>query len=233
MLAFDENEITFDPRISARAEIRERNEEGPVTISMIVDNEPLRGFTARFESNPPLSQAEIFGVLGQSILTPSGETDPNAVQIAALTTVDIFTNLGLWRLERVVRDKLGLDMFSIRTSLLRNFASISWGLAPVDRSVSFGNYFDNTTVYIGKYVGADMFVQGMVSIRYEDTAGFQSGIFRTGRGFTIGKARLEPDIGIELNTPLFDIRWNMAPYHLENLFIDDMSFTLVWRWTFR
>ncbi|GHV18041.1 hypothetical protein FACS189493_6810 [Spirochaetia bacterium] len=56
MLSFNENEIRFEPRLTARAEIRDRTEDGPVTISMIVDNAPLQSFTARFEAVPALSQ---------------------------------------------------------------------------------------------------------------------------------------------------------------------------------
>jgi hypothetical protein len=66
-LSFRENEIQFDPRISVRAEVRDRTNEGPVTISMIVENAPLLSFTARFESSPPLSQMEIFALLGQNL----------------------------------------------------------------------------------------------------------------------------------------------------------------------
>ena len=67
VLSFNENEIQFEPRITARAEIRDRTDDGPVIISMLVENAPLQSFTARFESSPALSQVEIFSLLGHSI----------------------------------------------------------------------------------------------------------------------------------------------------------------------
>jgi hypothetical protein len=237
ILAFNRDDLTIDPRITARAETRERSEDGPVTISMIVDHEPLRSFTARFESNPPLSQAEIFSLLGQGFSNPSGEAEPDAVQNTILASMDILTQFVVTRrVERLVRDFLGLDMFSFRTSLIRNVVSQAWN--PVDRNGSVGNYFDNTTVYVGKYVGTNMFVQGMVSLRYDDLVSTRTGVSRTnvprsGRVLSIGQYTLEPDIGIELSSPLFDIRWNITPLHFENMFVDDMSFTLTWRWTIR
>jgi hypothetical protein len=232
ILEFSKDEATIDPRITARAEVRERSEDGPVTISMIVDNEPLRSFTARFESSPPLSQAEIFSLLGQSFINPSGEDDPAAIQSAALASMDLLTQLMLSRrLERTLRNFLGLDMFSFRTSLIRNVVSWLWN--PVDRDGVVGNYFDNTSVYVGKYFGTNMFLQGMVSLRYDELVNNRAGVSMQNKGLSIGPYTLEPEIGIELSSPLVDIRWNIAPSHSENLFVNDMSFTLTWRWTLR
>ncbi|MDR1909143.1 MAG: translocation/assembly module TamB [Spirochaetaceae bacterium] len=232
ILEFSKDEAAIDPRITARAEVRERSEDGPVTISMIVENEPLSSFTARFESSPPLSQAEIFSLLGQSFINPSGEADPSTTQNALLASMDILTQLMLSRrVERTLRNFLGLDMFSFRTSLIRNVVSQVWN--PVDRGGVVGNYFDNTTVYVGKYVGTNMFVQGMVSLRYDELLNNRMGVFGQDKGLSIGPYTLEPEIGIELSSPLVDIRWNIAPLHSENLFVNDMSFSLTWRWTLR
>ncbi|MDR2783869.1 MAG: translocation/assembly module TamB, partial [Treponema sp.] len=66
-LSFNENEVRFDPYISARAEIRDRADNEPVTISLIIDESPLSSFTTRLESNPALSQVEIFSLLGQNM----------------------------------------------------------------------------------------------------------------------------------------------------------------------
>jgi hypothetical protein len=73
----------------------------------------------------------------------------------------------------------------------------------------------------------------MVSLRYDEMVNSRVGLPRPGGGLSIGQYTLEPEIGIELSSPLFDIRWNVAPLHIENMFIDDMSFTLTWRWTIR
>jgi hypothetical protein len=227
ILSFNENEIQFEPRISARAEIRDRTDAGPVTISMIIENAPLQSFTPRLESNPPLSQIDILSLLGQN-LTGIPEESTGAVQRAFLnSTADVLAQFSIVRrLERGIRDFLSLDLFSVRTQVLQNAVIQATGLqGQVDRTSGAGNYFDNTTIFIGKYIGADMFAQGMFSFRYDENK-INSG------WLTYGGLTLEPDIGIELRSPLLAIRWNIVLMHPENLFINDNSFTLTWRWSF-
>jgi hypothetical protein len=203
---------------------------------MIVDNERLMSFDARFESSPPLSQIDILSLLGQGLTGESQEEDGKAMNMMLSSVTDILSQfLGLRRVERTVRDLLGLDMFSFRTQILPNAVSRLGNSAGGIGSV--GNYFDNTTVFVGKYLGPDMFFQGMLTLRYNDMAdpagGLSGGLYRMNNdGLVVGQMLLEPDIGIELHSPLFDIRWNITPIHLENLFINDTSFSLTWRFVF-
>jgi hypothetical protein len=222
LLSFNENEIRFNPLITARAEIRDRNDEGPVIISMIIDNAPLLSFTARFESTPPLSQMEIFSLLGQNLTgAPSDEEGGVIPNAFILASSDLLAQLKVIRgFERNVRNFLHLDMFSVRTQVLQNAMLQITGLRdPVDQ-VGVGPYFDNTTIFFGKYVRSNMFVQSMLSLRYDKTK------------TSLGGMVFEPDIGVELQSPLFAIRWNFVPVHYENIFMDDVSFSLTWRWTF-
>jgi hypothetical protein len=223
-LSFNENEQQFDPRISARAETKDRTNEGPVTISMIVDNAPLLSFQARFESSPALSQMEIFSLLGQSIIGSSDGAEGGAINNAFLaSSADLLAQFQVVRrIERTVRDLLRLDLFSIRTQVLQNYVFRAIGLEkdPVDRIATVGNYFDNTSVYVGKYIGSDMFIHSMVSLRYDETKP------------TMGGYTFEPDFGVELRSPLGNIRWNLVPTHPENWYISDNSFTISWNWVF-
>jgi hypothetical protein len=233
-LIFRENQIQFEPRISARAESRDRSDDGPVTISLIVDNAPLFNFTARLESNPPLSQMEIFSLLGQNM---SGTTADGSSVPFISSTVDFLAQFQVVRrFERSIRDFLLLDMFTIRTQLLQNVLFGASGLRnPVDRTAGVGNYFDNTTVFLGKYFSPDFFSQAMLSLRYDANrteARFSPWELSSG-GLPLGGGMiLEGEFGIEINGPLFNIRWNFLPLHPENLFIDDTSFTLLWNWSF-
>jgi hypothetical protein len=238
-LFFNENETSFNPRITARAEIRDRTDDGPVTISMIIDNAPLMSFTARFESNPPLSQVELLSLLGQSPLGSPADQDDYRNLIVSATT-DVLAQFGLIRrLERTVRDFIQLDMFSVRTQVLQNMVFRAAGIGgreanstslntfdEGERSSAVGNYFDNTTVYLGKYFGPNMFLQGMFAFRYDEERRNQEGL-PIYQGLT-----LEPDISFELRNPLFDVRLNLTPLHPENLFVNDLSFTLTWRRSF-
>lgn len=221
---FKESETQFDPRISARAEIRDQADIGPVTISMIIDNAPLMSFTPRFVSTPPLSQLEIYALLGQ---TPQSEGEQQNLANSALASVVIDSlaqSMIINRLQRQVRDFLGLDMLSMRTQFLHNVVVQAAGGqlfgSAVDNPYRAGNYFDNTTVFIGKYFGMDLFGEAMLSFKYDETKQNWGGMV------------LEPEFGLEMRNPLFDIRLNVNPLHPENLFVDDISFSLLWRRSF-
>jgi hypothetical protein len=230
ILSFNESDVHFDPQISARAETRDQTDEGPVTISLIIDSSPLISFMPRLESSPSLSQFEIFSLLGQS-LTGAASEDPNDVyRSLGAAASDFLAQFYLVRRgERIIRDALRLDMFSIRTQLLQNMAFQAAGQQePVDRISAVGNYFDNTTVFIGKYFGSDVFGQAMISFRYDENRTTFGELYQ--RGVTIGAGiSLEGDFGFEIRGPLFDIQLNFVPRHLENMFLDDLSFTLSWK----
>ncbi|MDR2480201.1 MAG: translocation/assembly module TamB domain-containing protein [Treponema sp.] len=223
-LTFRENEFRFDPRLTARAEVRDRTADGPVTISMIADNAPLLAFTPRFESNPVLSQMEIFAMLGQSFTGNQIDETTGTLQQPFLGSLtDLAAQFAVVRqLERQVRNFMRLDMFSFRTQALQNALFYATGIRqnPVDRNAGVGNYFDNTTVFLGKYIGEDMFVQSMLSMRYDANKA------------SFGGLSFEPDIGVELQSPLFNIRWDFVPTHPENWYVNDNSITLTWSKTF-
>ena len=237
ILNFRENETQFEPLFTARAEIRDRTDTGPVTISMIVENQPLFSFEPRFEANPSLTQLEIYSILGQNLGSTEGvENVDIAHRFLLSSTTDILTQfitssdilaqfVFFRQFERQVRDALGLDMFSVRTRLLQNAVvtgATGIGLTPslIDRGSRVGNYFDNTTVFIGKYIGQDMFIQGMLTMRYDEDS------------VVFGGLRFEPDIGIELQSPIVNIRWDFFPSRPENYWLSDNSITLSWSRSF-
>ena len=233
-MIFREDENKFDPRITARAEIRDHADIGSVTISMIVDNQPLRNFEPRFESSPSLTQLEIYSILGQNLSNNPGGENLEIPRFLLSSTTDILTQIiatsdtlsqfvFFRQIERSIRNFLRLDMFSIRTRLLQNavMSGVSgFTQAPVDRNFSVGNYFDNTAVFIGKYIGRDMFIQGMLTMRYDEYS------------VELGGLVFEPDIGIELQSPYVNIKWSFFPYHPENWWVSDNSITLSWRMIF-
>jgi hypothetical protein len=215
-LFFNENEIQFEPRLTIRAETRDRNDDGPVIISLLVDNGPLKSFTARFEANPPLSQIEILSLLGQNLTgLPAEGGEGGGVQNIVFSGVDFLSqSIVFRRMERIIRNFTGLDMFSFHSPLVQNFMTSQW--IPVDNRDRRGNYFDNTAVFFGKYFSSDMFVLGSVLLQYDENK------------LDMGGYTFDADLGIELRSPLFDIRWSIAPLKYETFF--DASFTLTWRW---
>jgi translocation and assembly module TamB len=233
-LVFRESETQFNPRLSARAEIRDRSNSGPVTISMIIENQPLLDFTPRFESTPSLSQLEINSILGHNLGNTQGYESIDRTQRLLLTSsTDLMAQfvsgsdalsqmIFMRRIERTLRNFLSLDMLSIRTKFIQNAViSGTSGFGQLNGSTNrFGNFLDNTTVFIGKYVGNDMFVQGTLTMKYDENK----------RSF--GGLKFEPDIGIDLQSPFFGIRWSFFPNHPENWWVDDNSITLTWRKSF-
>jgi hypothetical protein len=82
-----------------------------------------------------------------------------------------------------------------------------------------GNYFDNTTVFLGKYMGVGFFIQAMLSMRYDPLRTEMGGLW------------IEPDLSMEFKGPLFDITWELMPSTPENLWIDNNRITLSKKWT--
>jgi hypothetical protein len=221
LLRFNESELQFDPRFSARAETRDRTNNDTFTISMIIDEQPLRTFTPRFESTPALSQAEIFTLLGDKL--SGAPSDENAIQRAFISsTADMLAQFGVIRqFEKTVRNFLRIDMFSLRTQALQNMLLLN--AFPESSSsgseTRLGNYFDNTTVFLGKYLGVGFFIQGMLSMRYDPLRTEMGGLW------------IEPDLSMEFKGPLFDITWELMPSNQENLWIDNNRITLSKKWT--
>ncbi|MCL2410105.1 MAG: translocation/assembly module TamB [Treponema sp.] len=237
-ITFRENETRFDPHFSARAEIRDRAEAGPVTISMIVENQPLLSFVPRFESNPGITQLELYSILGHNMMNVQGDDQADMrfligstaeILTQVIATSDAFTQLVFMRqFERQVRNWLGLDMFTVRSRFFQNAvvtgATGGFGTSfddEMNRGHRVGNFFDNTTVFIGRYIGQDIFVHGMFRMRYDEN------------NIYFGGLRFEPDIGIELQSPFgVNIRWSFFPYHPENWWVSDNSITLSWSRSF-
>jgi hypothetical protein len=220
---FNGSDPQINPRISARAETRDRNDDGPVTITMIVDNMPLSEFltsTPRYESTPALSQTEIYGLLGQAPPAGSETVTTSANPLIGIISETVLQMVVFRRVERQIRNILGVDMFSFRTQILQNtiFEAVR-NREPDEQPSTMGNYLDKTSIFLGKYIGQDLFFQGILSFRYDQ--------YRT----EYGGMRLEPELGLDMRTPLFDVRWTVAPQHPEHLFVSDQSISLIWRWS--
>ena len=71
---------------------------------------------------------------------------------------DLFVSAGEYYLQSTVvrdienklRDLLNFDIFSVRTNILQNTINLSTQRNKT-KEMSIGNFFDNSTVYIGKY----------------------------------------------------------------------------------
>ncbi|MFP4383266.1 MAG: translocation/assembly module TamB domain-containing protein [Spirochaetia bacterium] len=221
-ISFNEDESAFDPRLAARAELREATSEGTAKINLIVDESRLSEFSPRFESDPPMSDAEIAALLGGSLFSDS--QGGNELSSALFLTSDIIGQFGFMRsFERTLRNALNLDLFSIRTHLFENVVR---GIMndPLDNNMlSLGKYLDNTTLFLGKYIGSDLFLEMLIQLRTNQLG--------TGAGAFSG-LQVDSEFSLEWKTPFFLLEWEFLPRHPENLFITDNKLSFSWKFSF-
>lgn len=226
---FNENQSRFDPLVSLFAEIRERDEDGrPVRIYMQVENQPLSVFVPVLRSDPVKSDAEIMALLGQDLQELFSRE--SAAQAAIVVASDILTQMGIFRnVENSIRDVLNLDIFSIRTLILQNALIGTVQQQESGTRMTLGNYFDNTTVYLGKYFGSAIYAEALLHFSYFDDLSPQNSGRVPG---AYGNLLFQPELGLEMTTPFFLLRWGISPRHPETLFVSDNSVSLSWKFAY-
>ena len=217
-IVFQEDQRSFDPRITARAEIREWDPAIGEEVKIWLDvDDTLNRFSPRFSSDPALPEPDIFALLGAPF-TRQVEGQ-GLLSSAVMLSSDLLSRFGLLRpFEQRVRELLGLDMFSVRTQVIQNIVAEKvlgyQGLNPLD----------NTSLSLGKYLGDDLFLEMLV--RLEAPRG-SSGLLLPGHGLTS-----EFELNLEWDTPFFLLEWSFLPRNPDALFLTDNSLALKWRYTY-
>ena len=221
-ISFNEHTPQIDPRITIEAEIRERDQNNEeVKIYLIVNNKKLSEFEPDFRSEPAKSYLEITALLGAPIQQQFSE---NAGLSALLLSSDIVSQFGLIRpIEKKIRDTFNLDLFSIRTQIIQSVLfrrlieedreSFSGGEDP------FGDYLNNTTITIGKYLGEDIFLEALINLKREQNQEISTELY----------------LSIEFPTPFFDLEWELSPKFNNNnndLYPITNSITFSWDITY-
>ncbi len=223
-IRMNETESGFNPLVNLRAETRERTGKGDlVRIILSVPNQRLRQINPVLSSDSSLSELEIRTLLGEAILVESGTSTGAMLGQLAASGVDYLLQNSLIRgLENRLRDSLHFDIFSIRSPVFQQALINALGENENVESVKIGNYFDNTTVYIGKYIGTSVYMDAMFSFRYdENNAGERNSNFV-----------IQPEIGLEFPAPFANIRWSIAPdltESVQNLWVPNTSLSLSWK----
>ena len=97
------------------------------------------------------------------------------------------------------------------------------------REMTFGNYFDNTTVYMGKYFGSAVYADALLHFSYYDPKSAEN----TDKPMAVYENLLfQPELGLEITTPFFTVRWGVMPDSTETFFIADTSVTLSWKFSY-
>lgn len=218
-VVFTEND-SLDPIITIRAEIREYDEIGePVRITLSAENQRLSAFSPTYTSSPPKSEMELMRILGQA-LTADAQSGLDVL----LSGVDYgFQMLVLRKIENALRDFLKFDILSLRTMGLQNSLKQWLNVDGEDNKLTVGNFFDNTTVYIGKYFGSSIYADAMLHFAYDEKKALEEGS-ESGLMF-------QPEIGLEMDSPFGTIRWSIAPDigNMQHLWVPSTSIGISWK----
>jgi len=217
-ITFNEDQRTFDPRITARAETREWDPELGEEVRIWLDvDDRLNEFSPRFSSDPSLPEPELFALLGAQF---TGQREGQGLlSSAVMLSGDVLSRFGLLRpFEQRVRELLGLDMFSVRTQVIQNI------VAEKVLGLESTNPLDNTSLSLGKYLGDDLFLEMLV--RLQAPRG-PTGLLLPGHGLSS-----EFELTLEWDTPFFLLEWSFLPRTPDTLFLTDNSLALRWRYTY-
>ena len=231
-----EGRITFadvakeiEPLVTLRAEIRDRDSTGePLRLILTAKDQSLFAFNPVLSSDPPRSTNEIMQLLGQVAI---GDTKrDNVWQNLLVTSSDILAQVGfLKKTENKVRDFLRLDAFSFRTLLLQNAIFGNLFNANQNTALTMSNYLDNTSVYIGKYFGSAIYADALLHLSHYDSKLLKN----SGSNRPVYKDLLfQPEIGLEMATPFFLLRWSVAPTQPDTLFVGDTALTFSWKYSY-
>ena len=222
----NESMESFDPHLTARAEIRERETDGsPVRIILSVVNQPLSRLNPAFSSIPVKSQQEIMTLLGRIFLADSGGTSNNPIALLG-GLADYGAQITVFRnVENRLRDLFKFDIFSLRTMFLQNAFMGALNINSGQR-FTVGNFLDNTTVYIGKYFGDTIYADAMLHLTYNGVS--------AGKDEILGGLKFRPEIGLELPSPFGAIRWSIAPELNSDwkLLVPHTSISISWKFNF-
>lgn len=231
-----EGAITFadvakeiEPLVTLRAEIRDRDSNGePLRLVLTAKDQSLFSFNPEISSDPPRSTNEIMQLLGQVAIGDTGKD--NLWQNLLVSSSDILAQVGfLKKVESKVRDFLRLDAFSFRTLLLQNAIFGNLFTANQNTTLTMSNYLDNTSVYIGKYFGSAIYADALLHLSHYDSKSLKNG----GSKRPVYKDLLfQPEIGLEMATPFFLLRWSVAPTKPDTLFVGDTALTFSWKYSY-
>ena len=223
-LKFNNNDFEFNPLISVQAETRERDDDGKdIRIILSAQNQYLSDFNPKFSSIPSKSEVEIMAMLGQIAV---GDSNNVTGLLFAAGDYAIQSTIGR-SIENKLREFLNFDILSVRTNVLQNALNYNFNKNNQDSSYKIGNFFDNSTVYLGKYLGRSLYVDTLMHLSYDGS--------RVDDKYTFDGLIFKPEIGLEIESPFVNVRWNMAP-DLSGLrsdsFVYSTSVTLSWKFSF-
>jgi translocation and assembly module TamB len=215
-MVFNEGTGMFDPRVTILAELRERNDEGPVLVTLRADNAPISSFKPRLSSDPPMTESQIAILLGQNLLGASSDKSLD-IRKAVISSSEFIPQLNVAKaFENKAREMAGLDILFLRTQVLQRWLIDISGDTEAKAGNPLSRYLDSSELYAGKYLSDSIFAYGSARLREDPLAGSD-------------RLRIDSEFGVELDTPFGLVQWTIAPSHWDDLLISDQSLSLSWR----
>lgn len=207
------------PILNLRARLKDFDAEGsPVDIFLVLRDSTLDNLNPTFESTPPKTTEEIMSILGQNILptTSYGQASLYSVASVASMASGVAERMGwiesspMTNLSETIRNSLGLDVFSFRSAILQNFildalpGSSQLTISPLAR------YLNNTSVFLGKYLANDIFLQAILHLSAVDPRSIKP----NDSPFLVNDLALNFEITLEWENPLCTFRVFTTPNEL-------------------
>ena len=172
-------ESSFPIVLNLTADITDYDADGnKVVISLILQNSTLDNINPRFSSTPMKSENEILAMLGQSVLSSSAldqSLSLSSIASLAATATDALTRVGIlesnksYSISGIVRNSLGLDIFSARSNIISNVLidALPGDFAGKSNVSMLARYLDGTSIFAGKYLTSDWFIKIRLMLKSE------------------------------------------------------------------
>lgn len=223
----------IQPIINLRAKLTDFDAEGNrVDIFLVLRESSLTNLNPQFEAIPSKDVNEILEILGQSILPTGAYGQVNLYSVASLAAAatDVAERLGYidasqtTQLTESIRISLGLDMFSLRSNILQNILfdalpgnTFGGVLSPLAR------YLNNTSIFMGKYVGRQFFLQALLHLSAMDRS-------KVKRSFLSPDLSLDLELSLDWMNPLGTISFFTQPNELSfTNILDTIGFSVTKR----
>lgn len=223
----------FTPLLTLRAEVRDKDLEGkPVKLILKLKEQPLVDnydtWITKITAEPAKSEQEVLQLFGQLV---TGDMNKTTLIKDTLTNATDFASQITFakNIENKIRDFLHLDVLSLRTQVFQNLVFGNIFKNKDQANLTIGDYLDNTSLYIGKYFGSAIYADAALHLSNYDplkdrNLNMQRMVYKN--------ILFEPEIGLEMATPFFNLRWAISPTNVNALFIDSASLTFSWNFSY-
>lgn len=218
---FEDNAKTLDPVVDLTARLRDFDSDGKqVDIYLSLNDAKLDNINPSFSSSPAKPLNEIMQILGQAILpTASYSSQSSLTRVASLVTAsfDVLSRVGLIKsngtgLDKTIKESLGLDVFSLHSNIVSNIITdtiVLSGLSSASNDLSpMARYMDGTSIYIGKYIRPDIYLQALLHLSAEYNKN------ESKHTFLSDDLVLDSEFSVEWNNPLCVFTFFTKPVNL-------------------